>query len=607
MEQARYNPRGVTNILHSLSVVDQDDASFDVSKFFWYYHADAAAGKNWKKVTASRLADVIAGYLAVGTTLVNKLDATTDPTTGDDISFGFTKNSIWFNTATQSFWACQSNTLGAAVWIEGAIGGTGLQNDMNSAVIPDATFDAGQGWSEGSCVYHVPTSTLYFCRDAGTDDDAVWFAYATSTSVDLSFPNTLFVDNISGLDSTAVVGNPLFPYQTLTAAIADHTSNRSIIVMPTPLLTETTTMVLKDGLNIQFLGSGRLETVAGFNLFEADDNITCNISASAWTFNGTGLKGIFDAQGYTNVNLTFEFDKCLTEYGEAFVLDCDSSRLVFKGNRVYGGVDGGSCFTGYSQLNGSEVFIDVDDVSLDGTDVPVFLFAKGNIFVHVKNSQAPLGSCIYVNDTNAGCKMFFQVDRINCGGGDWPVWFYGLSTHMAFHNMELIGASDCLLVTQGSGSGALHAYCDRIHSTYVGTQDGIVHAEGSTMYLNGATITRAASATGGGDIKTSGTTPHMYLKGVSYDVTRIKVNTKGQAEYWNGAGYTDIPHVINNPVGSGNVITDNVLTSCTINFAGFTACTLSNMFAVNHTFTFSGNAETQTNQGWISTLQITAV
>lgn len=46
------------------------------------------------------------------------LSATTDPTAGDDSGDGYTIDSEWVNTVTDSVFVCVDNTLAAAVWVK---------------------------------------------------------------------------------------------------------------------------------------------------------------------------------------------------------------------------------------------------------------------------------------------------------------------------------------------------------------------------------------------------------------------------------------------------------------------------------------------------------
>lgn len=47
----------------------------------------------------------------------NNLTATTDPTSSNDGTQGFSIGSVWFNATLSRWWECQSAAIGAAVWI----------------------------------------------------------------------------------------------------------------------------------------------------------------------------------------------------------------------------------------------------------------------------------------------------------------------------------------------------------------------------------------------------------------------------------------------------------------------------------------------------------
>ena len=58
-------------------------------------------------------------------TIINNVNATTDPTTANDITQGYQQGSAWGNTTNGRNWVCQQNTKGAAVWaFDGATTGT---------------------------------------------------------------------------------------------------------------------------------------------------------------------------------------------------------------------------------------------------------------------------------------------------------------------------------------------------------------------------------------------------------------------------------------------------------------------------------------------------
>lgn len=49
----------------------------------------------------------------------NNFQATTDPSTANDITQGYTVGSLWINTSTKILWTCADSSTGAAVWMQG--------------------------------------------------------------------------------------------------------------------------------------------------------------------------------------------------------------------------------------------------------------------------------------------------------------------------------------------------------------------------------------------------------------------------------------------------------------------------------------------------------
>ena len=523
-----------------------------------------------------------------GAPIINNLVAVTDPTVNDDSADGYTTSSIWFNTVSDTFWACTDATVGAAVWQQGVVGGSGLVNNMTAVVAPTANDDSGDGYTVNSGWFDTVSGILYFCQDA-TLGAAVWTPVPSASAASVIFNNNVYVSK-NGSNATGAINDLSKPFLTIaaarTAAIAAG-GTWAIRVQPGDY-SEAAAITLTNGINIFFEGTGTLTTSAGTTIFQCVTGATNTIHAPGWSFNATGSRHVLTTNGLSGITLNFVAKNVTSVSGVNFYLNSSTSNIFIDADYCYT-LSGFANVYGDVTLNGSNVYMNVRKFRMDGTDRIIDL-QKGNFFLTSQQMLASTGAAIYVQSSNANCKMFFDVQEINCGGTFWPVWFAGTSTNMGFRCTRLVGASDCLLISDDGGT--LFADVQSIHSNYNGTQDGIVHAEGSTMYLSNATITRAGTAVGGGDIKTSGASPKLYLKDVTYDITRINIATKGQAEYWNGSGFTDVPHVQNNAVASGNAITECNLTNCTVNFATFTGCTLSGVTAIGKTITFSENNQT---------------
>ena len=67
--------------------------------------------------------------------VLNKLDATVDPTVTNDSSEGYEPRSLWFNIATYEVFRCMSAEVGAAIWVKTTL----TIDELGSA----ATFNVG--------------------------------------------------------------------------------------------------------------------------------------------------------------------------------------------------------------------------------------------------------------------------------------------------------------------------------------------------------------------------------------------------------------------------------------------------------------------------------
>lgn len=140
-----------------------------------------------------------------GTALLNNWTAVTDPTVNDDSGDGYSVGSLWFNTLTNSFFVCEDNTAGAALWeqinpadlvlsVAGKTGNVILNaNDIaetlskfwaykftSSNVNPSPANDSSQGYSVGSFWFNSATNTLFIAKSVSVGV-AEWIAVSSNT------------------------------------------------------------------------------------------------------------------------------------------------------------------------------------------------------------------------------------------------------------------------------------------------------------------------------------------------------------------------------------------------------------------------------------------
>jgi len=86
--------------------------------------------------TAAQLAAYVATKIGVGGT--NNMDATIDPTAGDDSSAGYEIGSMWYNQTTDTLWIAESVGVGSASWqnVSGAVTEKALDDLWQAAATP---------------------------------------------------------------------------------------------------------------------------------------------------------------------------------------------------------------------------------------------------------------------------------------------------------------------------------------------------------------------------------------------------------------------------------------------------------------------------------------
>lgn len=157
--------------------------------------------------------NTIVGYLntlqnqilaLVGSPIKYNLTATTDPTPDDGLLRGYSIDSIWYNTVTQTFWACLDPSFSpnppGAIWSDQAVGQSGVLNNMTATRMPLPSDDSGDGYSINSGWYDTLTGILYFAQSVAPGL-AVW-APVPSSSVsiqDITWTNLMLAQTNSTL------------------------------------------------------------------------------------------------------------------------------------------------------------------------------------------------------------------------------------------------------------------------------------------------------------------------------------------------------------------------------------------------------------------------
>ena len=99
---------------------------------------------------------------------------TSDPTVSDDTTKGYTVGSYWFNTSSGNTFVCIDPSEGAAVWRESSVlGGVNLLNKLDATTDPTAGDDSGDGYSVNSVWLNLTDDKAFICVDS-TESAAVW-------------------------------------------------------------------------------------------------------------------------------------------------------------------------------------------------------------------------------------------------------------------------------------------------------------------------------------------------------------------------------------------------------------------------------------------------
>jgi hypothetical protein len=129
---------------------------------------------------------------------LNKYDATTGPTTSDDLDLGYGPGSIWIDATNNEVYICESSANGAAVWHTLTDGGGGGGNVSNTgtpannqvAIWTDATTVEG----DSALTFDTTTDTLAIAASGN-------LAFGAVTVLDDN-AGTMTLSNIDAIDAT---------------------------------------------------------------------------------------------------------------------------------------------------------------------------------------------------------------------------------------------------------------------------------------------------------------------------------------------------------------------------------------------------------------------
>ena len=173
--------------------------------------------------------------------------------------------------------------------------------------------------------------------------------------------NTLWVDEVNGDDSTAVSGDPLHQYATITAAIADAVSGDVIEVRPGSY--DESSLVIPD--DVSLVGVDRLRCI--INHTTLDNTTVVTMGASSSVENLT-----IEAGGGTRTLVSFPG----TTSAASLIRNCVLTGIVGTVNGIFVGG------TGTSTNN----WVTVNHVDIKGSGVSNGIFANGSGYFVVRDS-----------------------------------------------------------------------------------------------------------------------------------------------------------------------------------------------------------------------------
>lgn len=105
--------------------------------------------------------------------LTHNFEATSDPTSTDDLNAGFEAGSRWVNTSNAKHWVCVGSSVGAAVWKDTTAAGSGSHPVTVDTTDPDANDDANAGFDVGDHWINTATQQIFQAVDVA-NGAAVW-------------------------------------------------------------------------------------------------------------------------------------------------------------------------------------------------------------------------------------------------------------------------------------------------------------------------------------------------------------------------------------------------------------------------------------------------
>lgn len=159
----------------------------------------AIVGERWYELQYTGSVLVPLGLIKTENTPLNNLNAAAAPTITDDVAAGYQSGpnaSLWFYDfhGFKKLWVCTDATVGAAVWSL-----ITLLNQLNATTNPTAIDDVNAGYSSGqnaSIWYNMANRKMFICTD-NTTGAAVWqplytlseFVYFKKATVSLLVTN----------------------------------------------------------------------------------------------------------------------------------------------------------------------------------------------------------------------------------------------------------------------------------------------------------------------------------------------------------------------------------------------------------------------------------
>jgi hypothetical protein len=328
--------------------------------------------------------DVSKTWRFEGNSGILNTSAAVDPSATDDSSGGFVLGSVWYNTATETSWVCVSPSAGQAKWLQ-----TGAKNNLSAVVDPVVTDDAGMGYSRGSLWINTAASR-FFVASATNLGAAVWVRSGNVVSNVSSVNNGIArFDGVGGLvvkSSDVTISNTADIAGAKSLAMSGSVSGTFTMQPAGTTSSYAVTMPAAQGLK----GSSLVNNGSGSLLWQlAGQGALCWSSAANGnpTVGDQSILGVFSGSAYwnaaaDNVVLTFttnnqtgacNWNVASFDFARDFVLqvgfvqDSGAAGVQF-------GVGGSTSFTNASTANGGLAFSyntasDTTNWTLNGSSV----------------------------------------------------------------------------------------------------------------------------------------------------------------------------------------------------------------------------------------------